>query len=65
MIKYGILQQQVEELVKLGMAEEEALEVVSEGRGEQMIKTAQARRGGTDARRLEQANQDAPEETGG
>ena len=61
MIKYGILQEQVNELVKLGMAEAEALEVVSGGRGEQMIKAAQAKKENEDGGRLEQTDQGTTE----
>ena len=38
MIKYGVKQEQVEALVKLGKAEERALEIVAEGTAEEHLK---------------------------
>jgi len=37
MIKYGVKQEQVEALVKLGMAEDQALEIVAEGNAEKHL----------------------------
>jgi len=42
MIKYGIVQAQIDELVKLGWTETKAREAVAQGKAENMIKEAKA-----------------------